>query len=47
MPGRITYDYQVEMDREIDEQLLEVEKIKKSLGESSIRLKFRAVGRLP
>lgn len=41
------YDHQVEMDREIDEQLLEVEKIKKSLGESSIRLKLKAMGRLP
>ena len=41
------YDHQAEMDREIDEQLLEVEKIKKSLGESSIRLKLEAMGRLP
>jgi uncharacterized protein (DUF433 family) len=40
------YDHQAEMDREIDEQLLEVEKIKKSLGESSIRLKLKAMGRL-
>ena len=35
------------MDREIDEQLLEVEKIKKSLGESPIRLNLMAMGRLP
>jgi uncharacterized protein (DUF433 family) len=41
------YDHQAEMDREIDEQLLEVEKIKKSLGKSSIRLKLKATGRLP
>jgi Protein of unknown function (DUF433) len=41
------YDHQAEMDREIDEQLLEVEKIKQSLGESSIRLKLKAMGRLP
>ena len=41
------YDHQAEMDREIDKQLLEVEKIKKSLGESSIRLKLKAMGRLP
>jgi uncharacterized protein (DUF433 family) len=41
------YDHQTEMDREIDEQLLEVEKIKESLGESSIRLKLKAMGRLP
>jgi uncharacterized protein (DUF433 family) len=41
------YDHQAEMDREIDKQLLEVEKIKKSLGESSIRLQLQAMGRLP
>jgi uncharacterized protein (DUF433 family) len=41
------YDHQVEMDREIDEQLLEVDKIKKSLGESSICLKLKARGCLP
>jgi uncharacterized protein (DUF433 family) len=41
------YDHQAEMDREIDKQLLEVEKIRKSLGESSIRLKLKAMGRLP
>jgi uncharacterized protein (DUF433 family) len=41
------YDHQAEMDREIDKQLLEVEKIKKSLGESSICLKLKAMGRLP
>ena len=41
------YDHQAEMDREIDEQLLEVEQIKESLGESSIRLKLKAMGRLP
>jgi uncharacterized protein (DUF433 family) len=41
------YDHQAEMDREIDEQLLEVEKIKQRLGESSIRLKLKAMGRLP
>jgi uncharacterized protein (DUF433 family) len=41
------YDHQAEMDREIDEQLLEVEKMKKSLGESSIHLKLKAMGHLP
>jgi hypothetical protein len=35
------------MDREIDEQLLEVEKSEKNLGESSIRPKLKAMGRLP
>ena len=40
------YDHQAEMDREIDEHLLEVEKIKKSLGESPIRLKLKAMGHL-
>jgi hypothetical protein len=41
------YDHQAAMDRDIDGQLLEVEKIKKNLGESSIRPKLRAMGRLP
>ena len=41
------YDHQVEMDREIDEQLLQVDKIKTSLGESPVRLKLKAMGRLP
>jgi uncharacterized protein (DUF433 family) len=40
------YDHQAEMDREIDEQLLEVEKIKKSLGESPVRLKLKAMDHL-
>jgi uncharacterized protein (DUF433 family) len=41
------YDHQGEMDREIEAQLREVEQVKASLGESSIRLKLRAMGRLP
>jgi uncharacterized protein (DUF433 family) len=40
------YDYQAEMDREIEEQLRQVEQIKARLGESPVRLKLRAMGRL-
>lgn len=40
------YDHQVEMDREIAEQLREVEQLKASLGESPVRLKLKAIGRL-
>jgi hypothetical protein len=35
------------MDREIEEQLREVERIKASLGESPVRLKLTAMARLP
>ena len=41
------YDHQAEMDREIDEQLRQVEKIKESLVESPIRLKPKTMDRLP
>jgi hypothetical protein len=35
------------MDHGIEEQLCEVEQIKVSLGESSVSLKLKAMGRLP
>jgi hypothetical protein len=41
------YNHQAGMDREIDEQLQEVEQIKASLGKSPICLKLKAMGRLP
>ena len=41
------YDHQAEMDHEIDQQLRQVGQIKASLGESPIRLKLKAMGRLP
>jgi uncharacterized protein (DUF433 family) len=41
------YDHQAEMDQEIEEQLRQVDQIKASLGESSIRLNLKAMGRLP
>jgi uncharacterized protein (DUF433 family) len=41
------YDHQAEMDREIEDQLRQVEQIKASLGESPVRLKLKAMGRLP
>lgn len=41
------YDHQAEMDGEIDAQLRRVAAIRASLGESPIRLKLKAMGRLP
>jgi uncharacterized protein (DUF433 family) len=41
------YDHQAEIDREIEEQLRQVDQIKASLGESPVRLKLKAIGRLP
>ena len=41
------YDHQAEMDRDIDEQMRAAEQIRASLGESPLRLKLRALGRLP
>jgi uncharacterized protein (DUF433 family) len=41
------YDHQTEMDSEIDAQLRRIAAIRASLGESPIRLKLKAVGRLP
>jgi uncharacterized protein (DUF433 family) len=41
------YDHQEEMDGEIDAQLCRIASIKASLGESPIRLKLKAMGRLP
>lgn len=41
------YDNQHEMDRVIQSQLAEVDRIKASLGESPIRAKLKALGRLP
>jgi uncharacterized protein (DUF433 family) len=41
------YDHQVEIDREIEEQLRQVDQIRASLGESPVRLKLKAMGRLP
>jgi hypothetical protein len=41
------YDHQAEMDREIEAQLRQVDQIKASLGESPVRLKLKAMGRLP
>jgi hypothetical protein len=35
------------MDRQIEEELYQVEQIKASLGESTVRLKLKAMGRLP
>jgi uncharacterized protein (DUF433 family) len=40
------YDHQAEMDREIEDQLRQAEQIKASLGESPVRLKLKAMGRL-
>jgi uncharacterized protein (DUF433 family) len=37
------YDHQAEMDREIEEQLRQVDQIKASLGESPVRLKLKAM----
>ena len=47
--GALTYyhDHQPEMDREIEAQLRQVESIKASCGESSIRIKLKAMGLLP
>jgi uncharacterized protein (DUF433 family) len=41
------YDHQLEMDGEIDAQLRRIAAIKARLGESPIRLKLKAMGRLP
>lgn len=41
------YDHQTEMDGEIDAQLHRIAAIRASLGESPIRLKLKAMGRLP
>jgi uncharacterized protein (DUF433 family) len=41
------YDHQNEMDREIHSQLNEVRQIKASLGESPVRRKLKAMGKLP
>jgi len=41
------HDHQQEMDKEIDAQLEEIEAIKSSVGESRVRAKLRAMGRLP
>jgi uncharacterized protein (DUF433 family) len=40
-------DHQAEMDGEIDAQLCRIAAIRASLGESPIRLKLKAIGRLP
>ena len=40
------YDHQAEMDQTIEEGLLQVAEIKTSLGESSVRLKLKALGLL-
>ena len=40
------YDHQAEMDGEIDAQLRRIAAIRASLGESPIRLKLQAMGRL-
>ena len=41
------HDHQEEMDKDIDAQLKEIEAIKSSVGESLVRAKLRAMGRLP
>ena len=41
------YDHQTEMDGEIDAQLHRVAAMRASLGESPIRLKLKAMDRLP
>jgi len=41
------YDHQVEMDKAIDNQLRRVEQIKSSVGDSALRSKLVAKGRLP
>jgi uncharacterized protein (DUF433 family) len=41
------YDHQEEMDKAIEAQLQQVVAIKERLGESPLRLKLRALGRLP
>jgi uncharacterized protein (DUF433 family) len=41
------YDHQPELDREIEEQLQNADRIKASLGESPLRMKLKAMGRLP
>jgi len=41
------YDHQQELDREIEDQLQRVGKVRNDLGPSSIRQKLRAKGLLP
>jgi uncharacterized protein (DUF433 family) len=41
------HDNQAEMDREIAEQLRDVERIRASVGESPIRMKLQRMGLLP
>ena len=41
------YDHQVELDQEIENQVRDVEGMKAFLGESPLRLKLKAMGRLP
>jgi len=41
------HDHQAEIDQDIEKRLESVEKIKLEVGESSIRLKLKALGRLP
>ncbi len=41
------YDHQAEIDREIDDQLQRVEKVRTDLGPSPIRQKLKAKGLLP
>ena len=41
------YDHQEEMDREIQSQLDEVRRIKASSGDSPVRAKLKAMGKLP
>ena len=40
------YDHKPEMDVEVEAQLHDVERIKSSAGESSVRKKLKAMGRL-
>lgn len=40
------YDHQDEVDRDIERRLRQVEETKKDLGESAVRLKLKAAGRL-
>ncbi len=41
------YDHQDEIDRDIDRRLSQVKEIKEELGESPLRKKLKAAGRLP